>query len=62
MDPAAEEVKEEESVIIPDGCHVLESPVTGSVWKIDGRVGARIATGASVLILEAMKMEVYPRD
>lgn len=58
MDPSAGEAQEEESVIIPAGCHALESPVTGSVWKIDGRVGARIATGAAVLILEAMKMEV----
>ena len=58
MDSPAEDVKDEESVVIPDGCHTLDSPVTGSVWKIDVTVGARIATGGSVLILEAMKMEV----
>ncbi len=58
MDAPAEEVKEEESVVVPEGCITLDSPVTGSVWKIHAAVGARLASGASVLILEAMKMEV----
>jgi urea carboxylase len=42
----------------PKAAFTLDSPVTGSVWKIDAVVGARIATGGAVLILEAMKMEV----
>jgi len=58
MDAPAEEVKDDEEVVVPDGCHTLDSPVTGSVWKIDAAPGARIASGSSVLILEAMKMEV----
>jgi urea carboxylase len=58
MDAPAEEVKEEECVVVPEGCYTLDSPVTGSVWKIGAVVGARIASGAAVLILEAMKMEV----
>jgi urea carboxylase len=58
MDSPAEEVKEEESVVVPEGCITLDSPVTGSVWKIDAAVGARLASGTPVLILEAMKMEV----
>lgn len=58
MDAPAEEAKEEESVVVPEGCITLDSPVTGSVWKIQAAVGARLASGASVLILEAMKMEV----
>jgi len=58
MDAPAEEIKDEEEVVIPDGCHTLDSPVTGSIWKIDAQAGARIASGDSVLILEAMKMEV----
>ena len=58
MDAPADEVKDDEEVVIPDGCHTLDSPVTGSVWKIDAAPGARIASGSSVLILEAMKMEV----
>jgi urea carboxylase len=58
MDAPADEVKDDEELVIPDGCHTLDSPVTGSVWKIDAAPGARIASGSSVLILEAMKMEV----
>ena len=58
MDAPAEEAKDEEAVVIPDGCHTLDSPVTGSVWKIDAVVGERVASGASVLVLEAMKMEI----
>lgn len=58
MNAPAEETKEEERVVVPDGCITLDSPVTGSVWKIHAAVGARLASGASVLILEAMKMEV----
>ncbi|MBC8128591.1 MAG: carboxyltransferase domain-containing protein, partial [Gloeobacteraceae cyanobacterium ES-bin-144] len=58
MDAPAEEVKNEEAVIIPEGCHTLDSPVTGSIWKINAAVGQRMEAGASVLILEAMKMEI----
>ncbi|RYD21434.1 MAG: urea carboxylase, partial [Verrucomicrobiaceae bacterium] len=58
MDAPAEAVVEEETVVIPDGCSTLDSPVTGSVWKIEATAGARITSGATALILEAMKMEV----
>lgn len=58
MDAPAEEVGEDEAVVIPDGCHTLDSPVTGSVWKIDAEPGARLVSGSAVLILEAMKMEI----
>ena len=58
MDAPADEVAEESEITIPDGCATLDSPVTGSVWKIDAKAGTRIASGAAVLILEAMKMEV----
>jgi urea carboxylase len=58
MDAPAEEVKSEESVVVPDGCHTLDSPVTGSIWKIEATVGQRMDAGASVLVLEAMKMEI----
>jgi urea carboxylase len=58
MDVPAEAPVEEDSIVIPDGCHTLDSPVSGNVWKIGAAVGAIIASGGSVLILEAMKMEV----
>ncbi len=58
MDAPAEVIVEEDAVVIPDGCTTLDSPVTGSVWKIETTVGSRIAAATPVLILEAMKMEV----
>ena len=58
MNETAEEQPATEEVIIPDGCHALESPVTGSVWKIHVEAGARVISGGSVMILEAMKMEI----
>ena len=58
MDAPAEAVVEVAELIIPDGCYTLDSPVTGSVWKIEVTSGDRIASGKTQLILEAMKMEV----
>ncbi|MGB6220673.1 urea carboxylase [Haloferula sp.] len=53
---AMDEVAEE--VIVPDGCRVVESPVTGSVWKIEKSVGDRVAESGPLMVLEAMKMEI----
>lgn len=32
--------------------------IAGTVWKIEKRVGDRVAAGEPLLILESMKMEV----
>lgn len=56
--PVESEVEDEDELVIPDGCMVLESPVTGSVWKHLAQVGETIAAGKGVMILEAMKMEM----
>jgi urea carboxylase len=58
MDAPAEVAVETDEIIVPDGCFTLDSPVTGSVWKIEVAVGRRVDSGATILILEAMKMEV----
>jgi urea carboxylase len=34
------------------------SPVTGSVWQISVTPGTRVAAGDTLVIVEAMKMEV----
>jgi urea carboxylase len=34
------------------------APVTGSVWQVSVAVGARVAAGDALVIVEAMKMEV----
>ncbi len=58
MDAPAEIVVPDDAVTIPEGCTTLDSPVTGSVWKIETTVGAVLQAGGTALILEAMKMEV----
>ncbi len=58
MDAPAEEVVEESEITIPDGCVTLDSPVTGSVWKIQVQAGDLLPVAATAMILEAMKMEV----
>jgi urea carboxylase len=45
-------------ITIPDGCVTLDSPVTGSVWKIQVQAGDLLPVAATAMILEAMKMEV----
>jgi urea carboxylase len=58
MDAPSEAAVEVDESVIPDGCVTMDSPVTGSVWKIEVTAGTRIASGTTALILEAMKMEV----
>ena len=36
----------------------VESEVTGNVWKVQATVGARVAVGDVLIILESMKMEI----
>ena len=38
--------------------HEVESEVTGNVWKILLEVGADVAGGDVIMILESMKMEI----
>jgi|TARA_B100001964_G_scaffold186894_1_gene207694 biotin carboxyl carrier protein len=36
----------------------LETPVQGIVWKVLLKVGQKVETGGTVLIVESMKMEI----
>ncbi|MBM4203703.1 MAG: biotin/lipoyl-binding protein [Gammaproteobacteria bacterium] len=38
--------------------HAVESEVAGSVWKVEVAVGATVAKGDVLIILESMKMEI----
>ena len=38
--------------------HEVESEVQGSVWKVELEVGAVVAEGDVIMILESMKMEI----
>jgi urea carboxylase len=58
MDTPAGETVVESEITIPDGCITLDSPVTGSVWKIGVQAGDLLSPSSTAMILEAMKMEV----
>ncbi len=36
----------------------IESEVTGNVWKVETAIGATVAEGDVLLVLESMKMEI----
>ena len=36
----------------------IESPVTGTVWKIERQAGDALAEGDTILVIESMKMEI----
>lgn len=36
----------------------IESPVTGTVWQVEKKVGDKLNEGDIIMILESMKMEV----
>ena len=36
----------------------ITAHITGTVWKIETAVGAKVAEGDAVVILESMKMEM----
>ncbi len=43
---------------VPADCIAISSPVTGSVWQLNTRVGAQIEADAPLIVIEAMKMEI----
>ncbi|WP_293795645.1 urea carboxylase [uncultured Pantoea sp.] len=47
-----------EESVVPAGCHPVESQVAGSVWQWLVEEGSEIRAGATVGILESMKMEI----
>lgn len=36
----------------------IQSEVTGTVWKIETKVGDKVSDGDTLMILESMKMEI----
>jgi urea carboxylase len=47
-----------EATVLAEGSTAVESHVSGSVWKIQVAVGERVEAGATLVIVESMKMEV----
>jgi urea carboxylase len=58
MDAPTETEVAETELKLPEGCETLDSPVTGSVWKVHAEVAGCFEPGQALLVLEAMKMEV----
>jgi urea carboxylase len=46
---------------VPEGCVAVESPIPGVLWKRIAEIGAHVAKGDLLLILEAMKAETEVR-
>ena len=44
-------------IVAADGETIVESPLGGSVWKIEAKIGQRVKEGDRVAIVEAMKTE-----
>jgi urea carboxylase len=55
-DDSSSSVQNDNSV--PDGCDPITSPLTSNVWKVLVEPGQSVIAGETLLVLEAMKMEV----
>lgn len=38
--------------------HVIQSPVTGTVWMLERKLGDKVQAGDVIMVLESMKMEI----
>jgi len=52
-----EESDTQNELDMPDGACAITSHVTGTVWKIVVKAGQRVTAGASLVVIESMKME-----
>jgi urea carboxylase len=57
VDPA-DVAPDEKPIEIPEGCEAVRSPMAASVWQVAVETGQRLEGGQTIIILEAMKMEV----
>ncbi|MDF1645044.1 MAG: urea carboxylase [Pseudomonadales bacterium] len=49
---------EQQEQVLPAGVRGVDSPVSGSVWKVLVSEGDQVKTGDTLMILESMKMEI----
>jgi urea carboxylase len=56
--PIAESAARAEAPALPEDCVAITSPVSGSVWQIKVAAGQTVAKGETLVIMEAMKMEI----
>ncbi|MBS1828530.1 MAG: urea carboxylase [Acidobacteria bacterium] len=58
-DSASSVATSDTEIVIPDGHEAIFSPVTGNLWKLQVTEGDSVVEGQTVLIVEAMKMEIH---
>lgn len=51
-------IEQGEEAELAEGCVAIQSPVAGSVWKLQVEQGDRVNEGQALMILESMKMEI----
>jgi urea carboxylase len=51
-------LSDEDELVIPDNCDLVDSPVSGSVWQCKVKPGDTVKAGDVLMILESMKMEI----
>jgi urea carboxylase len=56
--PIVESPARAEAPALPDDCVAITSPVSGSVWQIKVAAGQAVEKGDTLVIMEAMKMEI----
>ena len=57
-DPAGDAASSDAGLALPEGCIAIAASVTGSVWTVDVKAGERVRDGQTLLVVEAMKMEI----
>jgi urea carboxylase len=50
--------QESDVAVLPEGTAAVDSPVSGSVWRLLVEEGDTVTAGDAVMILESMKMEI----
>ncbi|MCL2893645.1 urea carboxylase [Brenneria tiliae] len=58
LDGAAEHAQPPESAPLRPGQYGVESPIAGNLWQVAVAVGAQVAPGDTLVVLESMKMEI----
>ena len=56
--PMVENAVRAEAPALPEDCVAITSPVSGSVWQIKVAAGQAVEKGDTLVIMEAMKMEI----
>jgi urea carboxylase len=56
--PLADAPVKAEAPALPENCVAITSPVSGSVWQIKVAAGQAVDKGDTLVIMEAMKMEI----